>query len=197
MTNREDPEPPAPRQLPLLFLDVDGVLNAFGAWPDIDRDPRTGLPGYSPRFRVASADGYMLVLNEDHRKWLAELEGLFEIVWTTMWRDRAPARFAQELGIGTTWPWLDFERHATHTISFRTGAGVGGYKFPGVVATAGDRPAVWIDDDLDAAHFDWAQERSAQGIPTLLVQPNPAEGWTRQQYEEVLAFGLAHQPDPA
>lgn len=179
---------PEPR--PLLLLDVDGVLNAFGAWALVDdslpmrRDNVRAPDGWHSR-RV---DGYHLLLNPEHAAWVAMLSERFDMVWATMWQDRAPAALAPEIGFGADWPYIDFRHHQGYGTTQRTGLGVGGYKFPGVVATIGDRPMVWIDDDLEPAIYEWAAQRDSDGIPTLLVQPSPAEGWTRAELDAVIAF---------
>lgn len=177
----------------MLLLDVDGVLNAFGAWTLIDDE----LPLRRDNVRAPSGwrsqrvDGYHLLLNPEHAEWVGTLSERFEMVWATMWLDRAPIALAPVVGFGADWPFIDFRRYQSHRTTQRTGVGVGSYKFPGVVATVGDRPMVWIDDDLEPAIYEWAAERDSGGIPTLLVQPLPDEGWTRAELDAVLAFADA------
>ncbi len=46
-----------------------------------------------------------------------------------------------------------------------------------VDAWLGDAPpVVWIDDDFTGLDHEWAAERSARGVATLLVQPDPHLG---------------------
>jgi hypothetical protein len=174
----------------MLLLDVDGVLNAFDAWELIDPDQplRRGNVRAPQGWRHADADGYQLLLHPDHPEWVAQLATQFDMVWATMWQERAPVALAPVVGFGADWPWIDFAAHHDHVTAQRTGIGIGSYKFPGVVATVGDRPMVWIDDDLEPAIYEWAAERDESGIPTLLVQPFPDEGWTRAELDAVLAF---------
>ncbi len=180
----------------MLLLDVDGVLNAFGAWEliDVDQPLRSGNVRAPRGWRHAQADGYQLLLCPEHVEWVARLEHRFTMVWATMWQERAPAALAPVVGFGADWPWIDFTAHQSHGTAQRTGEGIGSYKFPGVVATVGDRPMVWIDDDLEPAIYEWAAQRDEAGVPTLLVQPSPDEGWTRAELDAVLAFADAVAP---
>lgn len=61
-------------------------------------------------------------------------------------------------------------------------------KVPAIAAAAGDRPAVWIDDNHTDAGRWWAAEREA---PTLLIPVDSAIGWTRDDVDRVLAWAGA------
>ena len=53
---------------------------------------------------------------------------------------------------------------------------------------ASGRPLVWIDDDMTDQHLAWAGRRHAEGTPTLFIRPDPARGFTEDQYSAVLSF---------
>ncbi|MEU6124593.1 phosphotransferase [Streptomyces sp. NPDC047123] len=54
-----------------------------------------------------------------------------------------------------------------------------------VDAWLGDAPAVWIDDDFTGLDHAWAEERTARGTATLLVQPDPHLGLQPDHLNEV------------
>ncbi|MER7705423.1 HAD domain-containing protein [Kitasatospora sp. NPDC097605] len=57
---------------PLLFLDVDGVLNPVCPGPEADFDSHTLF-------------GYTVLLSARHGTWLRELADSYELVWATTW----------------------------------------------------------------------------------------------------------------
>ncbi len=59
---------------PLLFLDVDGVLNPVCPHPGAGFDAHTLL-------------GYTVLLSARHGSWLRELAGTYELVWATTWEN--------------------------------------------------------------------------------------------------------------
>jgi hypothetical protein len=121
-----------------------------------------------------------------------DLAALSNPVWATMWQERAALAFAPATGIGKGIErHIDFD-HYQRRNGQRTGAGVGDYKHPGVVATVGRHPFVWIDDDLSDWQHGWARQRTESGLPTLLVQPSPAQGLTERQYATVKRFLTVH-----
>jgi hypothetical protein len=152
-----------PAELPLLFVDVDGVLNPYAAEACPEGFAEHNLfPGEEP-----------VRLSQLHAQWLHELAEAFELVWGTSWsaEDR-------ELLSAT----LDLP--AFHgAVMLPAGEFDPREKVPAVAGVAGERPAAWIDDLLSAEAWDWARERRA---PTLLVSIDPAIGLTRVDTEILL-----------
>ena len=184
---------------PLFLLDVDGVGNAFDGWLSVEDSWMTAQTGkvwkrtVAPEgYRAEYANGYRLLIPVGMRAWIAEIEAAgFDCVHATMWQENAITHFAPVAGWGADWDWIDF--HSYHQDGAwrnagMTGLGVGGYKAPGIEDVAGDTPAVWVDDDLQPANYAWAERRNAAGIPTLLVQPDPRVGMTREHVDRILEF---------
>lgn len=183
----------AAAQRPLLLVDIDGVLNIFdgwrqASWTDGRGRARRGLVA-PDHLRESEAAGYRLLLNPEHPEMFAMLERVFEVHWATMWTDRA-WMFGEAAGFGRDWPFIEFDdfRISSTLRRFRIGAGVGDYKHPGIVAALGDRPGIWVDDDMSDRQLEWARERDVAGIPTLFIRPDPARGFTREDFERVLSF---------
>ncbi len=107
-----------------------------------------------------------------------------------MWASNAVEHFAPIAGFGATWDWIDFTAHAEGPLGRRGGVGVGDHKHAGIVATAGDRPAVGVDDDLAQLPRAWAAARAEEGIPTMTLKPDPAVGLTASDVDAVVEFAL-------
>jgi hypothetical protein len=180
---------------PLLLLDIDGVLNLFDAriptgkhwWTtkgQIRREMRT-----PDHLRDAVVAGYELVLDPRHTEWMSELEEVVEPIWATMWQENAWL-VGLEVGFGVDWDFIDFDSFYTPLAKFqaRTGNGVGPYKQPGIAAILGDRPGIWVDDDMTREQLAWAKARTESGIPTLFIQPDPEFGMTREHVDAIITF---------
>src|ERR1700689_4112442 len=73
---------------PMLLLDVDGVISLFGF------DHRFPPPG-----RYALVDGIMHFLSGAAAALIAELAGVFELVWCTGWEEKADEHLPAQLGL--------------------------------------------------------------------------------------------------
>ncbi|MYW57083.1 MULTISPECIES: hypothetical protein [unclassified Streptomyces] len=141
--------------LPLLLLDVDGVLNPFAApaCPDGYRE-YPFFPEDDPPVRLCAA----------HGPWLRTLSRTFELAWATGWEDEANVFLAPVLKL----PALPVVRFPP--VPFDPAE-----KVPAIDAFTGGRPAAWVDDAHTEAGAAWARSRTA---PTLLLPSDPARGLT-------------------
>jgi hypothetical protein len=151
---------------PLLFLDIDGVLNPFPGCPE-GYTEHDFFPEDDEPVRLASV----------HRDWLDELRAMFDLVWASGWGEDANRVLSPHFGLPEL-PQIDlppvpFEPHQ---------------KVPGVAAFAGDRPAAWVDDMLTPEARAWAERRTA---PTLLVSVDSSAGLTRPVVDGLLEWAAA------
>ena len=157
---------PANSHIPLLLVDVDGVISLFGF--DLDARPEGSF------HNVDGIHHYLSATAGEHLRALAES---FEMVWCTGWEERANEHLPHSLGLPGPYPFLTF--------AAAPGATTRHWKLDAIDAHAGpDRPVAWIDDD-HAGCEDWARERPG---PTLLVTANPAVGITATHVQELLAW---------
>jgi hypothetical protein len=159
---------PALPQRPILFIDVDGVISLFGFAPEAD-----SLPG--PLHWI---DGVAHCIPDDVGTGLVSLAESFELVWATGWEERANEHlpYLLRLPFGDL-PTLSFDGRAVF--------GSAHWKVDAIDEYAGDRPAAWVDDNLDEVCIEWAEYRRA---PTLLVETNPAEGLTDEHVKRLLGW---------
>ena len=158
------------RLAPILFLDVDGVLSLYGF--DHGEDP----PGH-----FHSIDGIHHCIGHQCADRLRRLAGRFELVWATGWEEKANEYLPFILGL---------EGPELHTLSFdgRVAGGSAHWKIEAIEEYAQDRPAAWIDDNLDRRAERWAERRTA---PTLLVPTDPAVGLDEEHVDRLLEWANA------
>jgi hypothetical protein len=153
---------------PILFVDVDGVISVFGFSPDAGN-----LPG---PFHWIDGVAHCIPLDAGGR--LVRLSRSFELVWATGWEEKANEYLPHILNLPTgELPCLMFQGRAVF--------GSAHWKLGAIDEYAADRPAAWIDDNIDDACRYWATAREA---PTLLVETKSAVGITDEHVEELLAW---------
>lgn len=145
-------DPGDPR--PLLLVDVDGVLNPWLA---------DGCPDGYNVYRFFP--GERVLLSPGHGKLLTLLTPAYELVWATAWEHRANRLICPVLSMPEL-PVIEFPLDG-RDLYFR--------KLPAVVDAVGSRPCAWIDDAHEPDHYAWA---AARGVPTLIIDIDPAEGLT-------------------
>jgi hypothetical protein len=151
---------------PILFVDVDGVISLFGFPPEA-----AALPG-----PLRWIDGVAHCIPEDIGERLVTLAERFELVWATGWEERANDHLPHLLKLPfRDLPCLSFDGNAVF--------GSAHWKVEAIDEYAADRPAAWIDDNLNEACHSWARGRS---VPTLLVETSPSVGLTDEHVSELL-----------
>jgi HAD domain in Swiss Army Knife RNA repair proteins len=153
--------------VPILFVDVDGVISLFGY--SFDATP----PG-----TYHYVDGIIHCLSSTAGERLGRLAERFELVWATGWEERANEYLPRLLGLQPAeLPTLTFDGRAVF--------GTAHWKVEAIDEYAGGRAAAWIDDNLDERCERWARDRRAA---TLLVPTDPAVGITEGQVERLLRW---------
>jgi hypothetical protein len=164
-------------KLPILFVDVDGVISLFGFAPDVGQ-----LPG--PLHWI---DGVAHCIPAEVGQRLVRLADAFELVWATGWEERANEHLPHLLQ-------LPFRELPVLTFDGRAVFGSAHWKVDAISDYAGNRPAAWIDDNLNETCHMWAKLRAA---PTLLVETNPSEGLTDAHVDALLEWaGRAGGSEP-
>lgn len=149
--------------MPILLLDVDGVLIPYAA------------KGCPDGFIQHTLLGEPVWLAPCHGDWLRPLCDRFQLVWATGWEHYANQLIAPILGLPTL-PVIEFPRDGTRRFE----------KFPTIERVVADRALIWIDDELTPAIHAWALQRRS---PTLLIDADPAIGLTLEMVATVAGFG--------
>jgi hypothetical protein len=151
---------------PLLFVDVDGVLNPHGGPCPAGFVEHALFPDEEP-VRVCV----------EHGRWLHELASRYDLAWGTAWTAADRALLVDLLALP---PFVA-------AVELPTGRFDPARKVPAVDRVAGDRPLAWIDDMLTPEAERWARSRPS---PTLLVPIDPVTGLTREHVEQLLAWSI-------
>ena len=183
---------------PTLFLDVDGVINAFQHhWTDDLKVKNLYVVAHT-------GEEYLLKIPESVPEYLNELKKVYTIVWATTWQN-ANSAISPLVGLPKNLSKIIFPNYWTD-ISFDFGR-----KIPYIrhyAFTHGIKNLVWLDDDISrkdekAFRKDWntKSEYSKGSWRDLMVQSNgievdnlkflqtnPRTGITKENLEELLDF---------
>lgn len=148
---------------PLLFLDVDGVLNLKGTGAEVPCDQIPASEGF---------EGALIPLGTAER--VSRLTEVYEPVWSTAWLGAAHRPFSGPLRLPeVSWPYLIYAK----------------LKLPAVLRYARQRPWAWVDDEAtwELREMNWwpDYERYLEG---LIVEPKPKVGLTDEHVDALLEF---------
>lgn len=152
---------------PLLLLDFDGPLNPYRS--------RETPPGYVRHEIVEGERTWVVRINPRHGVELNALAGSFDLVWATSWEHGANRLLSPLLGLPSDLPtilWPD-----------RTPVRRGSWKTPYVADWVGDRPFVWVDDDVDSDDV-----RFFHRDHQLVHQVDPRTGLTATDFAAIRAW---------
>ncbi|MEV8336500.1 hypothetical protein [Streptomyces niveus] len=179
--------------LPLLFIDVDGVLNPFDAPPGPIPDgfvrhylrPTTWTDQHPHLLRDDVPD-LSVWLHPDHGEELSDLP--FELIWATTWEHEANTYISPRIGL----PDLP-------VVTFSIAGGIGPegtyFKTVDIVKAAAGRPFVWLDDQLD--EYDRTFVERHHRAPAWLYDVDPAVGLGLDDFEALARWTDTHTvPDP-
>ncbi len=157
---------------PYLLLDVDGPLNPHRAV-----EPP---PGYDRHTIREGEKTWNLLLNQQHGVELNGLADVFQLVWASSWEHGANRLIAARLGLPDTLPVIVWPK-GPRDRSQRS------WKTPYVADWVGDRPFVWIDDEIDDRDRAYLTERSDLG-PHLLHPVEADRGLDLSDFAAIRAW---------
>ncbi|BFV60480.1 hypothetical protein KCMC57_up55840 [Kitasatospora sp. CMC57] len=155
---------------PLLFLDVDGVLNPVCPHPDAGFDSHTLL-------------GYAVLLSARHAAWLRELAGTYELCWATTWEDHANIHIAPALGLPRL-PVVRFSGYVPRPDDPKVPVLdlIAAHKWAPLLRYADGRPFAWVDDVIPGSLL----RRSLLRRDRLLLPVDPGQGLQRHHVDLLL-----------
>lgn len=161
-----------PAGRPLLYLDIDGVLNPLSP-PDPEQ------------FTQHTIDGLTVNISSEHGAWLRELSDRYELVWATTWEHHANEHVGPLLGLPEL-PVVEFStyRRKPSDPRFRIIQLLEMRKWAPILRHADGRSFAWIDDVIP-------MRIKRQALPyrgIKLIHVNPHDGVTRHHVDKLLAW---------
>jgi hypothetical protein len=164
---------------PVVLWDVDRVFNP-------DEPTSAHVPhiydGPGPDGKHVTGTVW---LNPEHGQWITELTAAGAAhAWATSWGRLAASWIAPRLGHPPAARWPVIDVGAVHDVVFGHTT-----KFLQVWPFLGpDRPVFWIDDLFGGKDEIWAEDRTAEGIPTIVRRVTSPAGLARADIDAALAW---------
>ena len=185
--------------MPVVALDVDGVLNAPGA-----RSPSVG-PGWGlHRVEVPAGDlpyspfigGYCeydltMTININpslHGPWITGLRQVADVVWATLWEKAANSHLAPLLGIEPLPVGISTEVQVPNYQDVQR-HDIARWKAYALAEAFDGRPLVWVDDMNHGYRDSWYSRRRQA---TLVLWVDPQHGLQPEHMAEVDDFVARH-----
>ncbi|MFC4373306.1 HAD domain-containing protein [Nocardia halotolerans] len=171
---------------PLLYLDVDGVLNPWRAKPEKRPagyethrlTPAAWLAEYpSPPRRVKPLRVW---LNPEHGPKLLALGEVFDLWWATTWEHDANTQIGPLIGLPElpVVEWRSTKRFGPDGVFWKTAE---------LVEHAAGRPFVWVDDDITVRDRRYVEQHHP--ALALLHYVDPAKGLLDDDFDTLQAWG--------
>lgn len=167
---------------PAFLIDVDGPLNAYRL---DNRQARIPNNGYTPHYLAPYGTAYRLWLNPNHGPMLLTLAEYGELMWCTTWEDKANELIAPRIGLPPL-PVVEVGAPAENRGHI--------WKLDAVESRLFGRPFAWFDDQFERRDHYWAHARTAEGIPTLLIDVSPSTGLLQSHVDAALTWAKDHAP---
>jgi len=163
-------------QRPVIYLDVDGVLNAFSMWRFTQpKDCYTDFEEYHNIYEES------VMLSKHMARDLHNLSIYADVMWLTYWLEAAPQRLAPALGL-PDWDWIDWEP-TKHEALIED-------------QLLNPRPFVWIDDDEITDKTSWLLKERLDTLSKppahLLIRPSARTGIKPSEMQTVEEFVRRH-----
>lgn len=143
---------------PLLFLDVDGVLNC----PSIKNEEK---------YDHHILDGMPVFVPPGTKERIEQLREAYTIVWATAWLGSAHSSWRHILELDVeSWEYVDY---------YNT-------KLVEIIRIAGERKWAWVDDDIELEFRELGWPRDF--VDGLLIEPNPEIGLTDEHVNILLEW---------